>query len=160
MRTVSRAFFQSVLRVAAVALFILPVWGEQGSPAGVWKTIDDRTHQPRGTIRVYEERGLWFGRIESSFNPAERYERCDKCSGERKDQPVIGMVVMRGLAKHGSEYSGGDILDPDTGFVYQCRFTMSSDGKKLLVRGFFGISILGRTQVWIREEEKSGARSD
>jgi uncharacterized protein (DUF2147 family) len=160
MGAVSRAFIQIVLRVAAVTLFILPACGGQGSPAGVWKTIDDRTHQPRGTIRVYEENGRWFGRIETSFNPADRDERCDKCSGERKDQAVIGMVVMRGLAKHGSEYSGGDILDPDTGFVYQCRFTMSADGKKLMVRGFVGISILGRTQIWIREEDKTAARSD
>ena len=155
-RAVLRASSQIVLRVAAVALFILPAWGGQGSPAGVWKTIDDRTHRPRGTIRVYEENGLWFGRIETSFDPAERYERCDKCSGERKDQPVIGMVVMRGLVKHGSEYSGGDILDPDTGFVYQCRFTMSADGKRLLVRGFVGMSILGRSQVWVREDEDRG----
>jgi uncharacterized protein (DUF2147 family) len=121
------------------------------SPVGLWKTIDDKTHQARGTIRVYEENGEWFGRIESTFNPAEQNELCNKCSGPRKDHPVIGMVVMRGLTRHGSEYSGGEILDPETGFVYRCRLTISSDGNRLLVRGYVGISILGRSQTWLRE---------
>jgi uncharacterized protein (DUF2147 family) len=121
------------------------------SPAGLWKTIDDKTGQARGVMRIYSENGLWFGKIVSSFNPADRAERCDKCGGERKDQPLIGLVIMRSMAQHGAEYSGGDILDPDTGWVYRCRFSLSADGQRLIVRGYFGLSVLGRTQVWIRD---------
>jgi uncharacterized protein (DUF2147 family) len=112
--------------------------------------MDDRTHQARGTVRIYSENGLWFGKIVSSFNPADRSERCDKCDGERKDRPVIGMVILRGMKKHGAEYSGGDILDPDTGSLYRCRFTISADGNRTTVRGYIGLAILGRTQVWTR----------
>ena len=87
----------------------------ESSPAGLWKTFDDRTHQPRGTVLIYEENGVFFGKIESSFNPGELSERCHGCQGDRKDAPVIGLVIMRGMTKHGSEFEGGDILDPKRG---------------------------------------------
>jgi uncharacterized protein (DUF2147 family) len=120
------------------------------SPAGLWKTFDDHTHKPRGTVRIYEENGLFFGRIESSFNPAEMTERCFKCSGDRKDAPILGLVIIRNMKKNGAEYDGGDILDPENGSVYKCRFTLSADGQKLQVRGYLGLSIFGRTQTWVR----------
>ena len=78
------------------------------SPVGLWKTYDDRTHQARGTIRIYEANGTFAGKIESSFNPAELTERCHKCSGDRKGAPVIGLVIMRGMTRHGAEFDGGD----------------------------------------------------
>ena len=59
---------------------------------------------------------------------------------------------MRGMTRHGSEYDGGDILDPETGYVYRCKFLLSGDGEKLFVRGYLGLSIFGRTQTWIRME--------
>lgn len=140
---------RTVLVLVALQI-ILPAWGAEISPAGLWKTIDDKTHKPRGTVRIYEDNGLWYGRVESSFNPAEQLARCDNCSDNRRGQPVIGMVILRGISKHGSDYGGGDILDPETGTVYRCRFSLSANGQKLLVRGFIGISILGRTQTWSR----------
>jgi uncharacterized protein (DUF2147 family) len=120
------------------------------SPAGLWKTFDDHTHKARGTILIFEENGVFFGRIESSFNPAELTERCHKCSGDRKDAPVIGLIIMRGMTRHGDEFEGGDILDPETGTTYHCRLSLSSDGMKLMVRGYIGFSLFGRTQTWVR----------
>lgn len=127
-----------------------PAIGAESSPAGLWKTFDDRTHKARGTIRIYEENGVFFGRIESSFNPAELTEHCDKCADDRKDAPIIGLVILRGMSRHGSEYVGGQILDPETGSVYRCRLVLSIDGEHLLVRGYLGLAIFGRTQTWIR----------
>src|SRR4051812_14494258 len=74
------------------------------SATGLWKTFDDHTHKPRGTVRIYEENGLYFGRIESSFNPAELSERCFKCADERKDAPITGLVILRNMRKNGGEY--------------------------------------------------------
>jgi uncharacterized protein (DUF2147 family) len=125
------------------------------SPAGLWKTYDDHTHKPRGTVRIYEENGLYFGRIESSFNPAEFAERCMKCVGDRKDAPVIGLVIIRNMKKNGSEYDGGDVLDPENGSVYRCRLTPSPDGRQLLVRAYLGMALFGRTQTWVRLPEAS-----
>jgi uncharacterized protein (DUF2147 family) len=139
--------------IGALSLGAHPTTTSERSPAGLWKTIDDRTHKARGTIRIFEENGVLTGRIESSFNPAEWHEHCDKCSGDRKGAPVIGMVVMRGVTRHGAEYDGGEILDPETGYVYRCKVALSDDGDKLMVRGYLGVSLLGRTQTWTRVEE-------
>lgn len=129
------------------------------SPVGLWKTVDDKTNKPRGIVRIYEENGAFAGKIETSFDPEERTARCEKCTGERKNAPVIGLVILRGIRKHGAEYGGGEILDPETGSIYRCRFTLSREGAKLFMRGYLGIPVLGRTQTWIRVEPETVAEA-
>ena len=135
--------------IPAASLWAAP---PASSPLGLWKTIDDKTRQPRGLVRIYEQDGALFGRIEGSFNPGEAREVCDKCPGEQRNQPVIGLVILRGLKKRGAEYSGGEILDPDTGSVYRCRLTVVDNGAKLVVRGYIGLPLAGRSQIWYRAE--------
>ncbi len=121
------------------------------TPLGRWKTVDDKTGKTKAIVRIYEEKGLLFGQVEKLLDPAAE-QRCSRCRDERKDQPVAGMVILRGLRKNGAEYSGGDILDPKNGSVYRCRARMLEQGQKLSVRGYIGLSLLGRSQIWIREE--------
>jgi uncharacterized protein (DUF2147 family) len=121
------------------------------SPEGLWKTTDDRTGKPRGMVRIYRENGALYGRVEATLDPAEARQVCDLCTDERRNKPVVGMIVMRGLRKNGGEYNGGDILDPDTGSVYRCKLRIEDQGRKLIVRGFIGFSIFGRTQTWTRQ---------
>jgi uncharacterized protein (DUF2147 family) len=149
--------FRDLRVISILLLSTLPATGAEVSPAGLWKTFDDRTHKARGVVSIYEENGTFTGKIETSFDPEELTRRCEKCSGDRKGQPVIGLVIMRGMTRHGSEYDGGEILDPETGFVYRCRLTLSGDGAKLMVRGYLGLSIFGRTQTWMRMEGNSEA---
>jgi uncharacterized protein (DUF2147 family) len=130
----------------------LPLTAVEPSPAGLWRTIDDKTHKTRGTVRLYEKNGSIFGRIESSLDPKTATDLCDLCDGDRRNQPIIGLVFLRNMKKQGSELVGGDILDPDTGVVYRCKMTLADGGKKLVVRGFIGISLLGRSQVWLRDQ--------
>ena len=147
MRISTSLLFTTLLTLSQV--FAVP----PHSPVGVWRTIDDNTHKPRGLIRLYEQNGEIFGKIQASFDPAEAKEICDRCEGDRKDKPVIGLIVLRNMKKSGAnEYSGGDILDPDTGQVYKCRITVDSNGRRLVVRGYIGIALLGRTQVWFRQD--------
>jgi uncharacterized protein (DUF2147 family) len=120
-------------------------------PEGLWRTTDDRTGKPRGMVRIYRENGALYGRVESTLDPAEARQVCDLCTDERRNKPVVGMIVMRGLRKNGGEYNGGDILDPDTGSVYRCKFRIEDQGRKLIVRGFIGFSLFGRTQTWTRQ---------
>jgi uncharacterized protein (DUF2147 family) len=117
----------------------------------VWRTIDDITHKPRALVRIFQRNDELFGKIEASLDPAEAKEKCERCSDDRHNKPVIGMIVMRNMKKHGGEYSGGDILDPDTGQIYKCRFTMEDGGRKLVVRGYILMPLLGRSQTWWRE---------
>jgi uncharacterized protein (DUF2147 family) len=123
----------------------------ESTPAGLWKTIDDRTGQPRGFVRIYEEHGLLFGKIEGTVKPSEAKEHCRLCRDERRGQPVIGLVVIRSLKKQGEEYSGGDILDPENGTVYRCKLRLLDEGKRLLVRGYVVLPLFGRSQIWIRQ---------
>ncbi|HTT61471.1 MAG TPA: DUF2147 domain-containing protein [Bryobacteraceae bacterium] len=138
---------------AALLLAALAVWATDAAlltPIGRWKTIDDKTGKPKAIVQIYEENGKLFGKIEATLQPdAKKF--CEKCKDARKGQPVIGMVILRGMALHAGEYSGGDILDPDNGSVYRCKMHLQEHGNQLSVRGFIGFSLLGRSQVWTRE---------
>ncbi|MEP6715311.1 MAG: DUF2147 domain-containing protein [Terriglobia bacterium] len=141
------------MAVLIIALFMFGrAFGGQISPAGLWKTVDDKTHKTRGLVRIFEKDGAFFGRIEKTFDAKEATERCIKCEGERHDQPIVGLTILRDMKKRESDYGGGDILDPETGTVYRCKMTLDDGGRRLVVRGFIGISLLGRSQTWTREE--------
>lgn len=124
------------------------------SPVGLWRTIDDKTGKEKSLVRIVESNGEFRATIEKLFREPheEPTPNCDKCPGERKNKPVLGMMIMTGLKKAGSEYEGGEILDPANGKIYRVKMWTAEGGKKLNVRGFIGVSLLGRTQVWLREE--------
>ncbi len=121
------------------------------TPAGRWRTFDDKTGKAKAIIVLYEEKGLLFGRVETLVDP-DAVKICDKCSDERKGQAVTGMVVVRRMKKDGDEYTGGDILDPKNGSVYRCKMRLVDQGRKLSVRGYLGFSLFGRSQTWIRDD--------
>jgi uncharacterized protein (DUF2147 family) len=133
--------------VAAAALAGAPT-----GPVGRWKTYDDKTRALHGLVEITEEQGVLKGRILKSYDPLKPNPTCDLCEGERKGQPVLGMVFLWGLTRQGEEFKGGFILDPDNGKVYKAKVRVDEGGKKLLVRGFIGISLIGRTQTWVRED--------
>ncbi|MET4231564.1 DUF2147 domain-containing protein [Bradyrhizobium sp. 482_C4_N1_1] len=138
----------------AAALMSSGAWAENTSPVGLWRNIDDVSGKPRALIRVTESNGIVQGKIEKVFPaPSEdRNPKCEKCEGALKDAPVIGLIILSGLKKDGDEYSGGKILDPDNGKVYSSKIQLTDGGQRLNVRGFVGVSMLGRSQIWVRQE--------
>jgi uncharacterized protein (DUF2147 family) len=138
----------------AAAFIMSPAFDDDSSPIGLWKNIDDVSGKPKALIRISESNGVLQGQIEKLFRAADQEQnpKCDKCTDARKDQPIIGMVFMNGLKKDGSEYTGGEILDPDNGKVYRSKMELTDGGKKLKVRGYIGVPMLGRSQVWVRQE--------
>ena len=120
------------------------------SPIGLWKTFDDKTQQPRALVRIYLQDGKYFGRIEQSFTPGAETRVCSACTDLRKNQPIIGLLIIRNMTLRDGDYSGGDILDPDSGSVYRCKFHLEKDGT-LAVRGYIGFSLFGRSQSWHRQ---------
>ena len=126
----------------------------QASPVGVWKTIDDETKQEKSIVRIADNGGVLTGRIEKLANPDKPDAVCDKCTDARKDQKILGMTIVEGVKKAANEdyWDGGTILDPNKGEVYKVRMTPADGGKKLEVRGYVGMPLLGRTQTWIRVE--------
>lgn len=138
---------------AASALTSLNILAQDASPVGLWKTIDDHTGKPEALIRITENNGELRGKIEKLFlDIGEKNPKCDKCEGAQKDQPIIGMTILSGMKQEGTEYGDGQILDPANGKVYKSRMSLADNGKKLNVRGYIGMPMLGRTQTWLREE--------
>lgn len=121
------------------------------SPVGLWKTIDDETKQAKSLVRIFEKDGALFGRVERILT-GQSGARCEKCTDERKDQPVQGMTIIAGMKKAGDQWEGGKILDPNNGKVYSSLMKLLDEGRKLEVRGYVGAALFGRSQVWLREE--------
>jgi uncharacterized protein (DUF2147 family) len=124
------------------------------SPVGTWRSIDDNTKKERSIIRIADQNGELQGVVEKLFDQPgdDPAHLCKECKGERKDKPIIGMTILWGLKQDGNSWTGGEILDPHNGKVYRCKLTPSADGKTLDVRGFIGVSFIGRSQTWLRQE--------
>ena len=144
---------------ALLAALVLTVGGNSiagqaaNGPAGLWKTIDDKTGRDRSVVRIEVDDGILRGWVERSLDPNDKSDaRCTKCKDARKDQPILGMMILSGLKTDGDprRWSGGEILDPDNGETYRAKLAVSQDGKTMEVRGFIGISLFGRSQTWVR----------
>lgn len=120
------------------------------SPIGTWKTIDDETGTATSHVRIYETKdGRLEGEVIKILEPGKENATCIKCSGDKKDKPVKGMIILWDLTKDGDEWSGGQVLDPKKGKQYKCYIKLR--GTNILeLRGFIGVSMFGRTQVWER----------
>jgi uncharacterized protein (DUF2147 family) len=121
------------------------------SPVGLWRTFDDHTGKPRGLVRIYQQGGVLYGDVAATVDPADATRACDLCTDDRRGKPVLGLNIIRGLKPDGENWDGGTILDPQTGSVYRCTLRLTDGGTRLVVRGYLGISLLGRSQTWIRE---------
>jgi uncharacterized protein (DUF2147 family) len=142
----------AILSVVLLAAIPMGAFGsEPTSPIGAWKTFDDKTGNARAIVRIYEQDGKLFGRIEQSFTPGSENRVCVLCTDERKNQPIIGLIVIRNIKADGNEYGGGDILDPESGSVYRCKMHLEQGGTRLILRGYIGFSLLGRSQTWQRQ---------
>ena len=119
------------------------------SPVGLWEPLDT-SGKPQGLIRIFEVNGLYYGRIEPSSPTDDRNARCTRCTDDRRGQRIIGLVLLRHLRPANGEYVGGDILDPDTGRIYSCTARLTDGGRRLIMRGFLGISLLWSSRTWVR----------
>lgn len=138
-------------KLACIGMLLLATQAAlAASAAGTWKTIDDETKQAKSLVEISEApNGELSGKVVKLFNNPDVV--CDKCDGALKGKPVVGMTIMTGLKKDGDGWENGKILDPKSGKVYSAKAKLIEGGKRLEVRGFLGISLLGRTQVWERQ---------
>ena len=120
--------------------------------AGLWQAVDDETGQPTGWFLIRNGGGVYTGVIAKMFLKAGENpnESCSKCPGDRHNHPWLGLEIIRGMTRSGLKYDGGTILDPRDGDVYNAMMMLASDGQTLTVRGYLGISLLGRNQYWTR----------
>lgn len=119
------------------------------SPVGTWKTIDDETGEAKAHVEVYMNGNTLEGKITKILKD-DPNAICEKCPGNKKNQPVQNLVFMWGLKGSGAEWKKGKILDPRKGKIYKSKLTLSEDGQMLNVRGYIGTPLFGRSQKWVR----------
>lgn len=149
MRTAKQAALAGVLLASAVTAM-----AQADSPVGTWQTIDDHTGQPKALVQITQDsNGALDGKVIKGLNPNDHPDRrCTACTDARKDQLILGMTIINDLKKDGDTWDGGEILDPENGKIYKCKMHLEDGGQKLVVRGYIGISLLGRSQTWIRQQ--------
>jgi uncharacterized protein (DUF2147 family) len=155
----ARALTLGTVKQAAVAGMLLAsaaVAIAQGasSPVGTWQTIDDHTGQPKALVQITQDsNGDLSGKVIKGLGPNDDPQRrCTECTDARKDQPILGMTIISDMKKNGDDWDGGSILDPENGKIYKCKMHVEDNGQKLVVRGYIGISLLGRSQTWERAQ--------
>jgi uncharacterized protein (DUF2147 family) len=124
----------------------------ENSPVGRWKTVDDKTGKVKSIVDISERNGQLSGTIEKLFDPPVPHPTCNLCGGSMKDRPLVGLQILWGFQADGRQWSGGQVLDPQTGKIYHATLTLEDSGKHLRLRGYIGIPLLGRTQQWERAE--------
>jgi uncharacterized protein (DUF2147 family) len=132
-----------------VVFFAIICNAQSQSVIGKWKTVDDETGKPKSIVEIYEKSGKIYGKIVDILEADKKNKVCSECSGEEKNKPILGMVIIKGLRKEGNEYNDGQILDPKNGKSYKCIITLEGNDK-LKLRGYIGVSVFGRTQYWSR----------
>lgn len=122
------------------------------SPEGIWTAIDDITGNKRAVVRFQIHNNVLSATIESVYPQPGDTGVCSNCPGDFKDKPTKGMKFIWGLTESNpGNWEGGKILDAKSGKIYQVKMTVKGD--KLYVRGYVGVAMLGRTQIWVREKE-------
>jgi uncharacterized protein (DUF2147 family) len=149
LKSAKHAMVAGALMASAVAAI-----AQNASPIGTWQTIDDHTGQPKALVQITQDgSGALSGKIIKGLSANDNPDRrCTACTDARKDQPMLGMTIINDMKKDSDGWDGGQILDPENGKIYRCKMHLEDGGQKLVVRGYIGISLLGRSQTWIREQ--------
>ena len=147
-----RKVLKPLLAVLACAV-ALPVLAAEMSPVGLWRTTDEKTGEAKSEVRIVDNAGVVSGKVEKLLRKgADPKAVCSQCSDDRKDQPLVGLEIIRGAKKAEGKtvWEDGKILDPENGSSYSLKLTPVDAGNKLEVRGSIGP--FGRTQTWTRVE--------
>ncbi|MCO5261068.1 MAG: DUF2147 domain-containing protein [Crocinitomicaceae bacterium] len=137
-----------------LGLMLAYSFGHAQTVVGKWTTIDDKTGKKKSIVELYKSDHQLYGKIEYLY-PREGREanpKCTLCTDDRKDQPLVGLQLVRNLKWDGEAWYGGTIVDPENGKIYKVKMWIDKNSPdKLNVRGYVGPFY--RTQTWVKEKE-------
>ena len=137
--------------------------GRMPSATGLWQQVDDVTGKTLGWFLIYEnQQDIYEGAIAKMFIPPSENQNpvCSRCQGDQKDKPSLGLTIIKNMQRDGLKYENGTILDPRDGNIYNALMELSPDGQTLTVRGYLGIALFGRNQIWHRLPDSAFAQID
>jgi len=131
------------------------------SPIGYWKAVDDQTGSPKALVEIWQDEDKQlYGKILKIYNSDKKQELCSACEGDLYNKPIVGMIIMEHLKQQTDQpelWGEGNILDPKNGKTYRCNIQLADNQEKLIVRGYLGMPLFGRTQTWLKVKDVAQA---
>lgn len=137
-------------RILLLLLLSFATVGYGQTVFGKWKTIDDRTGNPKAIIDIYEKDGKMYGKVIKIVEKGKENSLCTKCDGDLKDKPVVGMRIIDAAEHKGDGvYKGDTLFDPEQAMTFRCKIWLDPENSdQLKVRGY--LAFIYRTQTWVR----------